>query len=101
VEINRSLSALAVGMNTWELIKQRLASKLSTEAFENWLARTKLLEQNVDTIAVAVPDEAAKVWIEKEYADHVRAAVAELNLGVRASRFTSAVTVMVTRMDRA
>lgn len=87
VEISRSLSALAVGMNIWELIKQRLASKLSTEAFENWLARTKLLEQNVDTIAVAVPDEAAKVWIEKEYADQVQAAVDELNLAVRSVTF--------------
>jgi chromosomal replication initiator protein len=70
-------------MNTWELIKQRLASKLSSEAFDNWLARTKLLEQNHESISVDVPDEAAKLWIEGEYADDVRAAIRELNLAVR------------------
>ena len=70
-------------MNTWELIKQRLASKLSSEAFDNWLARTKLLEQDQDSISVDVPDEAAKLWIEREYADDVRTAILELNLALR------------------
>ncbi len=70
-------------MNTWELIKERLASKLSAEAFDNWLARTKLLEQNHDSLTVAVPDDAAKVWIEKEYADEVTWAIHDLNLALR------------------
>ena len=70
-------------MNTWELIKQRLSLKLSPEAFHNWLARTQLLEQNHDSVIVAVPDDAARSWIEKEYAEDVSAAIVDLNLAVR------------------
>ncbi len=67
-------------MDRWEQIKQRVASKLSKEAFQNWFARTNwLLDQN-RTIVVAVPDQMTKDWLEQEYQEPIRTAILELNL---------------------
>ena len=67
-------------MNRWEQIKQRVASKLSKEAFQNWFARsTWLIDQN-RSIIVAVPDQMTKDWLEQEYQEPIRSAMRELNL---------------------
>ena len=67
-------------MDRWEQIKQRVASKLSKEAFQNWFARsTWLLDQN-RSIVVAVPDQMTKDWLEQEYQEPIRVAMRELNL---------------------
>jgi chromosomal replication initiator protein len=70
-------------MNAWEQIKLSLASKISTEAFQNWLVKTSFRQVEGDIIWVSVPNEATKEWIESEYAECVRAAIRELNLPIR------------------
>ncbi len=68
------------GMNPWEQIKQHLATKISTEGYQNWLAKTEYSQADANTIWVQVPNEAAKEWIEEEYGDWVQAALTELRL---------------------
>lgn len=66
----------------WEQIKQRVAVKLSKEAYENWFARTSGLGEQGRTIRVAVPDAMTKAWLEQEYQDAVRSGIRELGLSV-------------------
>ncbi len=70
-------------MNVWELIKKKIAAKLSTESFHNWFAQTSMREFEYDTLWVSVPNEAAKDYIEQEYAELVLSAIRELDLPVR------------------
>jgi len=67
-------------MNPWEQIKQHLATKISTEGYQNWLAKTEFSQSDETTIWVQVPNEAAKEWIEEEYGSWVEAALVELKL---------------------
>lgn len=67
-------------MDRWEQIKQRVASKLSKEAFQNWFARTSFLLDQNRTIVVAVPDQMTRDWLEQEYQEPIRTAIRELNL---------------------
>ena len=67
-------------MDRWEQIKQRVASKLSKEAFQNWFARSSWLQDQNRTIVVAVPDQMTKDWLEQEYQEPIRSAIGELNL---------------------
>ena len=67
-------------MDRWEQIKQRVASKLSKEAFQNWFVRTSGLVDQNRTIVVAVPDQMTKDWLEQEYQEPIRSAIRELNL---------------------
>lgn len=69
-------------MNAWDSIKQRLAAQISAESYQNWVATTSLLRAEQNRIWVAVPDEATKEWMEKEYATKVVAAVADLSLAL-------------------
>ena len=70
-------------MNPWEQIKQHLSTKISTEGYQNWLARTEYNQADANTIWVQVPNEAAKEWIEEEYGAWVKSALTELNLPYR------------------
>jgi chromosomal replication initiator protein len=70
-------------MNAWELIKTKLAPKLSTEAFQNWFESTALRELAEGTLWVSVPSEAARHYIEQEYSELVQQAVVELGLPIR------------------
>ena len=65
-------------MDRWEQIKQRVALKVSKEAFQNWFARTSWLMDQGRTIVVAVPDQMTKDWLEKEYHEPIRIAIREL-----------------------
>ena len=67
-------------MNPWEQIKQHLSTKISTEGYQNWLAKTEYSQADATTIWVQVPNEAAKEWIEEEYGSWVHAALTELKL---------------------
>lgn len=69
-------------MDRWEQIKQRVASKLSKEAFQNWFARTNWLIDQNRTIVVAVPDQMTKDWLEQEYHEPIHSAIRELNIAV-------------------
>jgi chromosomal replication initiator protein len=70
-------------MNAWELIKDRIASKVSTEAFQNWFGRTALREFQDGTLWVAVSSEPARQYIEQEYAGLIHAAIQDLALPIR------------------
>ena len=70
-------------MNAWELIKKKLGSKLSAEAFQNWFDRTALREFGDGTLWVSVPSESAKRYIEQEYSELVDAAIKDLNLPIQ------------------
>lgn len=70
-------------MNAWDQIKLSLAEKISTEAFQNWFADTRLQQADGDRISVLVPNEATKDWMEREYAESVHAAIRDLNLPIR------------------
>ena len=70
-------------MNAWDQIKLSLAEKISTEAFQNWFADTRLQQADGDRISVLVPNEATKDWMEREYAESVHAAIRDLKLPIR------------------
>ena len=69
--------------DVWEQIKTNLASKMTPQAYENWVMRTGLESQHGGSLRVLVPDQVTKDFLEQEYAEEVRSSVLELNLGVR------------------
>jgi tRNA(Leu) C34 or U34 (ribose-2'-O)-methylase TrmL len=71
-----------VEINLWDQIKEELHARMKTEAFHNWVAKTELLEQEENRLRVLVPDEATRVWLEREYAPKIQTAIQNLNLPV-------------------
>jgi len=67
-------------MNSWEEIKARLAVRLSSEGFQNWLARTTWSSAAGSTLHVTVPDEATRVWLQQEYSGEIWTAIRELGM---------------------
>ncbi len=78
---------LTVENNHWEAIKHQLHDKISTEAFQNWIARTRLLADEGSALRVMVPDDVTRLWLEREYAPRVKSAILELNLPVAEVRY--------------
>ena len=74
-------------MNMWNQIRRYLASAITMESYQNWLARTEELRLSKDELWVRVPDEATKVWLEQEYQQPIQAALTSLHLPVRQVRF--------------
>ncbi len=70
-------------MDAWELIKNRIASKLSAEAFQNWFGRTGLRELKDGTIWVSVPSQSARQYIELEYSGLIHSVIQDLALPIR------------------
>ena len=68
--------------NTWETIKEQLGSTLTSEAFENWVARTSYAGETGERLRVKVPDEVTKSWLESEYAAKVKSVIRDLRLPV-------------------
>jgi chromosomal replication initiator protein len=68
--------------NTWETIKEQLGSTLTSEAFENWVARTSYAGEAGERLRVKVPDEVTKSWLESEYAAKVKSVIRDLRLPV-------------------
>src|SRR5260370_1802630 len=67
-------------MEMWDEIKMKLASTLSSESFENWVAGTMLQHQESGQMWVQVPNEAAREWMETEYRPLVEQIVHDLSL---------------------
>lgn len=67
-------------MNLWEQVKGNLASRISPEAFENWLSKTQFLGIRSGQIVISVPNKATKEVMEEEYDELVSRAFQELNL---------------------
>src|ERR1017187_5364575 len=91
------IAAVATAMmesNPWEQIKARLATRVSSQAYQNWVMRTAFEGLSDGTLRVAVPDQVTKDWMEHEYADDIRAAIRELSLPVDNVIYVPAVTSM-------
>jgi chromosomal replication initiator protein len=69
-------------MNIWDQIKNKISSKISAEAYQNWLSKTVFLKAEAGTLWVAVPDRVTKDWIEQEYSAEIASAIHELKLNV-------------------
>jgi chromosomal replication initiator protein len=74
-------------MNAWEQIKKSLEVTLSGDVYNNWVLRTALRSTDAGTLSISVPDEATKICLESDYADAVKAAIADLHLPVRDIRY--------------
>ena len=70
-------------MNIWEEIKTLISSKMSTEAYQNWLSKTFFLRAEGSRMWVGVPDAVTKDWILQEYNGEIWAAIRERNFGMR------------------
>jgi chromosomal replication initiator protein len=70
-------------MNPWDKIKQRLASQISTAAYDNWISKTTFLQLQGETLWIGVPDDVTKQWIEQEYGAEVLTAIREIHLPVQ------------------
>ena len=68
--------------NPWEQIKTRLAAKISSQAFQNWVCHTAFAGGDGGTLRVVVPNQVTKDWMEQEYAGDIRDAIRELDLPV-------------------
>ena len=70
-------------MNSWNQVKKQLSTKMSNEAYANWVSRTALKGCFGDRLTIMVPDEATKICMESDYGDLVASSVRELQLPVR------------------
>jgi chromosomal replication initiator protein len=66
----------------WDLIKQQLESELSTESYENWIARTRFGAIDGKTMVVVAPDEPTVSWLNEEFSLRIQAQARALRLGI-------------------
>jgi chromosomal replication initiator protein len=59
----------------WQETLVKLENELSKPSFETWLSSTRLLDIEVDTLIIGVPNEFAKDWLESRYAPLIRSTV--------------------------
>jgi chromosomal replication initiator protein len=69
-------------MNDWNLVKEKLQSRLSTESYQNWISRTKFLRVDQQVLFVSVPDHQTLKWLRSECGDMVRTIIRDLDLNV-------------------
>ena len=62
-------------MNVWEYVKGQLESRISAQAYQNWVSRTSFAALDSGRLYVSVPDHETKMWMETEYGAQIRAAV--------------------------
>jgi len=74
--------AEAPELNTWDLIKAKLAERIAPQEFQNWVMRTALESLDQGSLRVQVPDQVTKDFIEQEYTEQIRSTIRELNLPV-------------------
>ena len=74
--------AEAPELNTWDLIKAKLAERIAPQEFQNWVMRTALDSLDQGSLRVQVPDQVTKDFIEQEYTEQIRSTIRELNLPV-------------------
>jgi chromosomal replication initiator protein len=69
-------------MNSWDRIRGYLQHNVSAESYDNWLKGAVYVRTEETTLFVSVPDRETCMWLEKEYAALVRAAIQELGLPI-------------------
>ena len=72
----------------WDLIKEQLERRLSSESFENWIARTRFVEIQGKKLIVNVPDEHTVSFLEEEYSQQIDVLARALGLGIEHVVFT-------------
>lgn len=70
-------------MNIWDQIKQQISTKISTDAFNNWLSKALFVKTEGERLWVSVPDAETRDWIQQEYTPDIWSAVREMNLSLR------------------
>src|SRR6266498_756264 len=71
-------------MNTWDLVKRKLESKLSTDSYQNWISKTEFSHIQDQTICVIVPNEETRVWMDREYSHLVNTILSGMGMGLSA-----------------
>lgn len=66
--------------NPWNQIKEKLAGRITPQAYQNWVMRTQFESLDSGMMRISVPDTVTKEWMEQEYAEDIRSAVRELGL---------------------
>jgi chromosomal replication initiator protein len=74
--------AVAEELNPWDLIKAKLAERITPQEFQNWVMRTALESLDRGSLRVQVPDQVTKDFIEQEYTEQIQSTIRELNLPV-------------------
>src|ERR1700704_302038 len=69
-------------MNTWDLIKIQLKSKLSTDSYQNWVSKTEFSHIQDNKLCIIVPNEETRVWMATEYSGFVDSVMRELGLSL-------------------
>src|SRR6267378_453511 len=67
-------------MNTWELIKRQLESRISTDSYQNWVSKTEFSHIQDNKLCVAVPNEETRAWLDAEYSTLVNSMLREIGL---------------------
>lgn len=73
----------------WDLIKEQLQKKLSTESFENWIARTRFAGIEGKTMLATAPDRQTAVFLVEEYGHQINALACGLGLGLERVEFSA------------
>ena len=74
-------------MNVWESVKGQLESRISAQAYQNWVSRTSFAALDGGRLVVSVPDQQTKLWMETEYAGQIRAAILSIDPSIRAVEY--------------
>lgn len=61
----------------WALAKQKIRDRIGRVPFANWFHRTRQIQRQEEHIAIAVPDEPTRLFVEEEYGNVMRAVLAE------------------------
>ena len=71
-------------MNTWDLIKRQLESRLSSDSYQNWISKTEFSHVHDNKLCVAVPNEETRTWLLTEYSSLVSSILQEMEPTCRA-----------------
>ena len=69
-------------MNTWDLIKRQLESRLSIDTYQNWVSKTEFSRIQDNKLCVAVPNEETRDWMDSEYAALVNSMLRDMGVGL-------------------
>ncbi|MEO8027080.1 MAG: chromosomal replication initiator protein DnaA [Bryobacteraceae bacterium] len=69
-------------MNAWDNIKSRLSTRLTADAFNNWIEKAGFVRFEGSSLVLRVPDSVTKDWMEQAYAEEIRAAIGETALPI-------------------
>jgi chromosomal replication initiator protein len=69
-------------MNTWDLIKRELESKISADSYQNWVSKTQFSHVEDNKLCVAVPNEETRAWMDAEYSGLVASTLRQLGLNL-------------------